>query len=43
MVALQSINTAFEAGSRINASNSLNEHVFKFSIGFNLSDIWFVK
>jgi hypothetical protein len=35
------INTAFEIGGRGNKQNKLYENLFKISVGFNLSDIWF--
>jgi long-subunit fatty acid transport protein len=35
------INTAFEIGGRGNKQNKLYENIFKISVGFNLSDIWF--
>ena len=35
------INTTFEIGGRGNKNNSVRENIFKVSIGFNLSDIWF--
>jgi hypothetical protein len=35
------INTAFEIGGRGNKNNKLYENIFKISVGFNLSDIWF--
>lgn len=37
------INTSFEIGSRGSKANSVRESMFRFSMGFNLSDIWFVK
>lgn len=37
------INLAFEYSKRGNNSNLLRENMFRFSIGFSLSDIWFVK
>jgi hypothetical protein len=35
------INTTFEIGGRGNKQNKLSENIFKISVGFNLSDIWF--
>lgn len=35
------INTTFEIGGRGNKNNKLYENLFKISVGFNLSDIWF--
>jgi len=35
------INTTFEIGGRGNKQNKLSESLFKISVGFNLSDIWF--
>jgi hypothetical protein len=35
------INTTFEIGGRGNKNNKLYENIFKVSVGFNLSDIWF--
>lgn len=37
------INTAFELGFRGNKSNDIRENIFRFSLGLNLSDIWFNK
>jgi hypothetical protein len=37
------LNTSFEIGARGNKSNPIRENVFRISIGFNLSDIWFNK
>ncbi len=37
------INTAFELGFRGNKSNDIRENIFRLSLGFNLSDIWFNK
>ena len=37
------INTAFELGFRGNKTNEIRENIFRFSLGFNLSDIWFNK
>lgn len=37
------LNTAIEIGKRGNKSNLLNERFFKVSIGFTLSDIWFIE
>lgn len=36
------INTAIEIGKRGNKSNLLNERFIRFSVGFTLSDIWFI-
>lgn len=37
------INTTFEAGQRGNKNNIISESFFRFSLGLNLSDIWFIK
>lgn len=37
------INMAFEYGRRGNSSNLLRESLFRFSLGFSFSDIWFGK
>lgn len=37
------INLAFEYSKRGNNDNILRENMFRFSAGFSLSDIWFVK
>ena len=37
------VNTAFEIGFRGNKSNDIRENIFRLSLGFNLSDIWFNK
>jgi len=37
------VNTSFEIGSRGSKVNAVRESLFRFSMGFNLSDIWFVK
>jgi hypothetical protein len=37
------INTAFEFGKRGNNNNNITESFFRFSVGFSLSDIWFIK
>ena len=37
------INLAFEYGKRGNNNNVLRENTFRFSIGFSLSDFWFIK
>ncbi|MBL7745847.1 MAG: hypothetical protein JNM19_00345 [Chitinophagaceae bacterium] len=37
------INMAFEYGKRGNNDNLLKENLFRFSLGFSLSDIWFIK
>lgn len=40
---LTMINLAFEYGRRGNEDNILRESLFRLSIGFSLSDFWFVK
>jgi hypothetical protein len=40
---LTMINVAFEYGRRGNDKNILRESLFRFSVGFSLSDFWFVK
>ena len=35
------MNLAFEYGNRGNKSNNITENIYKVSIGFSLSDIWF--
>lgn len=37
------INTAIEFGKRGDTKNNVTENFFKFSVGFSLSDIWFIK
>ena len=37
------VNIAFEYGKRGNNDNLLNESTFRFSLGFSLSDFWFIK
>ncbi|HWB27926.1 MAG TPA: hypothetical protein VG738_20780 [Chitinophagaceae bacterium] len=37
------INTSFEIGKRGSSINNITENFFKFSVGFSLSDIWFIK
>jgi hypothetical protein len=37
------INAAFEFGQRGNKTSALRENYFRFSLGFSLSDIWFIK
>jgi len=37
------INTALEIGQRGNKSSLIRENFFRFSVGFSLSDIWFIK
>jgi hypothetical protein len=37
------INLAFEYGKRGNNDNLLKETMFRFSLGFSLSDMWFIK
>ena len=37
------INVAFEFSKRGNSSNLLRENLFRLSLGFSLSDIWFAK
>jgi hypothetical protein len=37
------INMAFEFIKRGNNDNLLKENLFRFSLGFSLSDVWFVK
>ena len=37
------INLAFEMVKRGNDKNLLKENLFRFSLGFSLSDIWFIK
>jgi hypothetical protein len=37
------VNLAFEYGKRGNNDNLLKETMFRFSLGFSLSDFWFIK
>ena len=37
------VNMAFELNQRGNNDNLLRENLFRFSLGFSLSDIWFAK
>jgi len=37
------INVAFEYIKRGNNDNLLKENLFRFSVGFSLSDLWFAK
>jgi len=37
------INLTFEYGKRGNNDNLLKESMFRFSLGFSLSDFWFIK
>ncbi|MEY2836349.1 MAG: hypothetical protein RLZZ557_2011 [Bacteroidota bacterium] len=37
------INASFELGFRGNKENDIRENLFRFSLGLNLSDIWFNK
>ncbi len=37
------INTSIEYGRRGNKDNNISESFFRFSVGFSLSDIWFLK
>ena len=37
------INTAFEFGQRGNNESLLRESYFRFSLGFSLADVWFIK
>lgn len=37
------VNTAFEFGQRGNRTALLRENYFRFTVGFSLSDIWFIK
>ncbi len=37
------INTAFEFGRRGNNENIIRENFFRISVGFSLSDLWFIK
>lgn len=35
------MNVAFEYGNRGNKSNNITENIYKISVGFSLSDVWF--
>jgi hypothetical protein len=37
------INTTLEIGNRGNKKNNITEGFFRFSLGLNLSDVWFIK
>lgn len=37
------VNTAFEFGQRGNNESLLHESYFRFSLGFSLADVWFIK
>ena len=37
------INLGFEYGKRGNTSNPLRENLFRISLGFTFSDLWFIK
>ena len=37
------LNLGFEIGGRGNKQNAIRENLFRFSLGFNLSDLWFNK
>jgi hypothetical protein len=37
------VNLSFEFLKRGNSDNALKENMFRFSLGFNLTDLWFVK
>lgn len=37
------VNTSFELGFKGNKTNDIRENIFRLSLGFNLSDIWFTK
>jgi hypothetical protein len=37
------VNAAFEFGQRGNNTSALRENYFRFSLGFSLSDVWFIK
>ena len=37
------VNVAFEYIKRGNDDNILKESLFRFSLGFSLSDLWFIK
>lgn len=38
-----SINTSFEVGRRGSTSDPLTENFFRFTVGFSLNDLWFIK
>lgn len=37
------VNTSFELGFKGDKTNDIRENIFRLSLGFNLSDIWFTK
>ena len=37
------VNLAFEYARRGNDENVLKENLYRFSVGFNLTDLWFGK
>ncbi len=37
------MNVGLEYGSRGNKNNNIRENIFRFSLGFSLSDIWFIR
>ncbi|MEO8720664.1 MAG: hypothetical protein ABI297_01270 [Ginsengibacter sp.] len=37
------MNFAFEYGNRGNSQNNITENIYKVSLGFSLSDIWFLR
>lgn len=37
------MNIALEYGSRGNSSNNIRENILHISVGFSLSDIWFIR
>ena len=37
------INLGFEYGKRGNNTNLLRENMFRITVGFTLSDLWFIK
>ena len=37
------VNLAFEYGKRGNDDNLLKENLFRISVGFNFTDLWFGK
>ncbi|MGN6530274.1 MAG: hypothetical protein ACTHK0_00795 [Ginsengibacter sp.] len=37
------MNVTFEYGNRGNNQNNLTENIYKLSLGFSLSDIWFIR
>lgn len=37
------MNLAFEFGNRGNSNNNITENIYKISLGFSLSDIWFIR